>query len=283
MNFVPHIRQLFQLRGRDSIYTAPLGEPVSLKAIRQGGGQSISLGPVKITPEKTCFHVRRADIPEPKAGAVLAWDGETFTIDAVQPVEHDADGLLWDLDASWGLFVTLRNVTGSGANQNPPIGSGFSVAAAASAGAGTVSIKSTFTQGKLLAGDKFIITGDVTEYTITGPGVAASANQFAAVPITPVLAANAAQGAVVTFDFARDFAVRAAVAGYDAKEIGATVQIGDRRLVILQSDLDAAGMTDTPSSADVITFENQTFNLISATAIYQAGAAYAWDLQLRRG
>lgn len=282
MIFDPHIRQLFQLRGRPSIYTAPGDDPVNCQAIRQGGGQRVMLGFLKVTPERICFHVRREDVPAPVQGASLDWDGETFTIDAVQPVERDADGLMWELDASWGLDVILRSGTGSGANQSPPVGADFSVAAGASAGDSAVSIKSTFTVGKLLAGDKFTIAGNATEYTVTGPGVVAAANVFTAVPIAPVLAANAGLGAGVTFEFARDFTVRAAVAAYQAKEIAGTVQIGDRRLIIPQSSLDGAGLTDAPKASDRITFENQPYNVISTTAIYQAGEPYAWDLQLRR-
>lgn len=283
MNFDPHVRTLFQIRGRPSIYTPPVGSAVACKAIRQGGGRAIALGPVKVTPERTCFHVLRSDIASPVAGATLIWDGESFTVDAVQPVFRDADGLMWELDVTWGLDVTYRSASGSGATQNPPIGTGFTVATAASAGASAVSIKSGFAQGKLAAGDKFTIAGNATQYTVAAPGTQASGNTFTAVPITPVLAANAALNAAVTFDFARDYTVRASIAGYDAKELQGSVQVGDRRLVILQSAFDAAGMTDDPKATDKVTFENQTYNVIRATAIYQAGTAYAWDLQLRQG
>lgn len=283
MKFDPHLRQLFAIRGRASTYTPPVGSAIACKAIRQGGGRAIALGPVKVTPERTCFHVLRDDIASPVAGATLVWDGESFTVDAVQPVFRDADGLFWELDVTWGLDVTYRSASGSGATQNPPIGTGFTVASAASAGAAAVSIKSGFTIGRLNAGDKFTIAGNATEYTVAAPGVQAASNQFTAVPITPVLAANASLGAAVTFDFARDYTIRAAIAGYDAKELQGSVQVGDRRLVILQSALDAAGLTDDPKSTDKVTFENQTYNVISAAAIYQAGAAYAWDVQLRQG
>jgi hypothetical protein len=283
MNFSPHIRQLFQLRGRASTYTPPVGAAVPLKAIRQGGGQRIMLGYLKISPERTCFHVQRADVPAPVAGAVLEWDGEAFTIDAVQPVERDADGLMWEFDASWGLDVVLRSATGSGTSQSPPQGAGFTVAAAALAGAAAVSIKAGFTTGKLVAGDKFTIAGNATEYTVTGPGVAAVSNQFSNVPITPVLAADAAQGAAVTFDFALDFIVRAAIANYTQDEYKGTVQMGDRRIVLLQSALDQSDMTEAPKAGDRVAMENQTFSVVSAVATYQAGEPYAWDLQLRRG
>jgi hypothetical protein len=281
MNFGIHLRAIFATRGRASTYTPPVGDAVECRAIRQGGGQPIALGPVKVTPERTSFHVLRADIPAPVNGSTLDWDGETFTVDAHQPVFRDADGLMWELDVSWGLDVIYRAPTGAGATQNPPIGAGFTVAANASAGAASLSIKSGFAAGRLAAGDKFTITGNATTYTVTGPGVSAVDNQFTAVPITPVLAANAALGAAVSFDFARDYTVRAAVASYEAKEIAGNIQVGDRRLVVLQSAFDAAGQSEPPQARDRITFEAALYNVITATAIYQAGEPYAWDLQLR--
>lgn len=241
------------------------------------------LGPVKVSPEKTLFHVLRADVPAPAAGAVLEWDGEGFTIDAVQPVERDPDQIMWELDASWGLDVVLRSVAGSGANQIPPQGGAFTIGAAAQAGAVAVWIKSGFTVGKLIAGDTITIAGDTTEYTVTGSGVVAQNNSFTGVPVTPALVANAALGAAVSIDFARDFIVRAGMAGYEATEYGGTVQMGDRRIVILQSALDQAGMADAPKAGDRVTLENQTFSTVTAQATYQAGAPYAWELQLRKG
>jgi len=285
MDFAPHMARLFHLRGRASSYLAPgIGaRPVEFQAIRQGGGQRIMLGPIKVSPEKTLFHVLRSELAEPEPGAALEWDGECFTIDAVQPVERDADGLMWELDCSWGLDIVLRSAIGSGTNQSPPQGSGFTIAAAALGGSGSVAIKAGFTVGKLVAGDKFTIAGDATAYTVTGPGVAAASNQFGAVPITPALAVNAALGAAVTFDFARDYVLRAAIANYTQDEYAGTVQMGDRRIVALQSALDQAGMTDAPKAGDRVTLENQTFSTVSAMATYQAGEPYAWELQLRRG
>jgi hypothetical protein len=283
LNFQPHIRQLFQLRGRASTYTPPIGAVVALKAIRQGGGQRMMLGYVKISPEKTLFHVLRSDVPTPVAGAVLEWDGEGFTIDAVQPVERDADGLMWELDASWGLDVILRSTIGTGANQAPPQGGSFVIGSPASVGGTALWIKSGFLVGKLLPGDKIAIAGHPTDYTVTGTGVVAANNQLTGVPITPALAADAVLGAAVTFDFVRDFIVRAAIANYEAAEYAGTVQMGDRRIVLLQSTLDQVGMVGAPKAGDRVTMENQTFSVVSATGTYQAGEPYAWELQLRKG
>src|SRR3546814_17577530 len=55
--------------------------------------------------------------------------------------------------------------------------------------------------------------------TLFRSGATAAGNQFANVPISPALAADAAAGAAVTFAFQRDYALRAAVAGYQASEV----------------------------------------------------------------
>jgi len=282
MDFAPHQRQIFALRGKSARYIPVSGPEVSgFKAIRQGGGQPMQVGPVRITLERTAFHVLRSVLPAPVAGAGLAIGDEVFTVDAVQPVERDADGLMWALHVSWGAAITYRSVTGSGSTQNPPQGADFSVAAAVSAGQLAVSIRSGFTVGKLAPSDRFAIAGNPTVYTIGSPAPSAVSNQFANVPISPALAANAAQGAAVTFQFQRDFALRAAVAGYQASEMLGGVQVGDRRLVLMQAQMTALGMADEPKAGDRVIMAGRTFNVITATPLYTGAVAHAWDIQAR--
>lgn len=276
MDFSPHIRTIFATRGASAVYTPLAGEAISCKAIRQGGGQPVRIGPVTVTTERVSFHVRRSDVSLPVAGATLAYRGETFTVDAVQPVEKDAEGLIWALDASWGADMLYRSVDGSGSTQNPPQGSNFFVSAAGSAGASTVSIKSNFAVGKLLAGDKISIAGSV--HTVTA-GVQAVMNQFAAVPISPALAAPVAVNDPVTLTFARDIALRGAVASYQASEFMGGVLAGDRRVVIMQSAMSHAGVI--PKAGDRLIFEDRSFNVQSAVAIYQGASPIAWDVQVR--
>lgn len=280
MDFSAHMRTVFALRGRDATYTPSVGDAVSCKAIRQGGGQGIAVGPIRVFVERTQFHVLREDIAAPEAGATLETDDATFTVEAVQPVERDVDRLMWGLDANWGAVVAYRSVSGSGTTQNPPQGSGFTISTAAAAGATEVTIGAGFAVGKLVSGDKFTIEGDDTEYSIT-EDVTASLSKFTDVPITPALAENAAQGADVTFDFARDFDLRAAIAGYEAAEFAGGVQVGDRRLVILQAAFDDAGMTDTPKVSDRVTLEDTLFTVQNAVAIYEGDTVIAWDVQVR--
>lgn len=69
---------------------------------------------------------------------------------------------------------------------------------AAVAGAATIGLRATQLEGRLVTGCKGTIAGNATVYTTTGVTDAAS-GVLAAVGITPVLAANAADGAVFTF------------------------------------------------------------------------------------
>ena len=78
----------------------------------------------------------------------------------------------------------------------PPV-SGVLVRGAALAGAATISLDATTLRGTLAWGAKFTITGVTGTYTTTGAKAAAS-NILSSVPITPVLAGNAADNAPVT-------------------------------------------------------------------------------------
>lgn len=277
MNFSPHIRTFFAVRGASAVYAPPVGATISCKAIRQGGGQAVWVGPVMVTTERVSFHVQRSDILVPVVGATLDYRGESFTIDAVQPVERDAEGLLWSLEASWGADMIYRSVSGSGASQNPPQGSGYTVASAAAAGATVISIKAPLAIGKLLPGDKIEVAGSV--YAVTGAGVQAVMQQFSAIPISPVLAANAALGDPVMLTFARDRTLRGAVASYQAAEFMGGVQAGDRRVVIMQAAL--SGLDEKPKAGDRIVLDGRAFNVQSAVAIYQGANPVAWDIQVR--
>lgn len=275
MEFSPHLRTIFATRGAAAIYAPPVGDDVSCRMIRQGGGQPVRVGPVLITVERISFHVLRADVASPAAGAVVSYRGETFTVDAVQPVEKDAEGLLWSLEASWGADLIFRPVSGAGAVQNPPIGAGYTVSAAGDAGAAFISVKASLAVGKLLPGDKITAGGNV--HTVTGAGVQAVAQQFAAVPITPALAAPVSVGDPVTLSFAADVALRGAPASYQASEFMGGVQAGDRRVVILQAALGER----QPKAGDRLVFEGRAFNVITAVAIYQGASVAAWDIQAR--
>lgn len=281
MDFDIHLRNLFALRGVSATYTPGVGGAAGCRAIRQGGGRSIQLGAVRVVVERTQYHVRRAEVSAPAPGDTLAIGSDLYTVEAIQPVERDADRLMWCLEVAWGAAVVYRSVAGSGVSQNPPQGSSFVIASGLLAGVSAVSIKAGFAVGKLLPGDNFTISGDGTEYAVTGSGVQATQNAFLGVPISPQLAADADAAAVVTFSFAREYAVRAGVAAYGAREIGGGVQVGDRRLIVLQANLDAATMTGEPKAGDRVTIGSRAYTVVTAAALYAHAAPYAWDIQVR--
>lgn len=272
--------ELFRRRGLPAVYAAP-GDPdvLTVQTIRQGGGDPVHLGPVKVIVDRTLLHVRRAELPAPVVGATLALGGDTFTVEAVQPCERDVDALKWQLECSWGVAVAYRSVSGSGATQNPPVATAPKVAANASAGAATITINSaSMLVGKLVAGDAFTVAGKT--YTVTADRTAAS-NALTNVAFTPALAANVSAGEPVTFTFVRDYPVRAAVSAYLQDEFAAGVQVGDRRLVILESALDEAGMTGQPKAGDKVTMGDQVLTVVKATAVYRGSTPVAWDVQAR--
>lgn len=279
--FDRHMAAVLAARGAPATYGG-----TGCRAIRQGGGQAIMVGPLRVIVDRTTFHVRRAEVAAPVEGGTLVVDGTSYTVEAVQPVERDVDQLLWQLEVAWGATVTWRSLTGSGSAVNPPQAVAPKVDANAAMGATSIAISSaTLLFGRVVAGDKFTIAGDATEYTISGPITAApvspTGGKLTAVPFAPALVVAADAGDAVTFDFLRDYSVRAAVAGYQAEEYQGGIQAGDRRLVILESALDAAGMSDPPKAPDQVTLEGRTFTVRSATALYRDGVPYAWDVQVR--
>lgn len=62
---------------------------------------------------------------------------------------------------------------------------------------------------------------------------------------------------------------------------GGGVQTGDRRVIILAADLVAAGYTKPLKALDAALFEGRTFTIMTATAVYQGAAPFAWELQCR--
>lgn len=278
MNLAPLARHQFMLMGEEAVYLPPGGLPISCRVIRQGGGQTIMLGSVPVCVERSGYHVLRSDIPAPMAGATLTVAGATHVVDAVMPVDRDAQALKWDLRVSWGAFVAYRSVSGSGATQSPPQGGPFVVNGAAPAGAASLSLRATYAVGRLLAGDVLAVDGG--EYTVTA-GVTAASGRFSAVPISPVLAADVADGSAAEIVFVRDYMVKAATAGYEATTVMGGIQAGDKRLVILQSAFADAGMTEQPKPGDKITIGGAMLNVISAAPVYQGAAPAVWDIQAR--
>lgn len=270
---------VMQLTGEPATYTPPAGSPVSCKAIRFIPARMHQAGGVRVTADASVYHVLRSEIPSPVEGATLLVDEGSLTIDAVEPAEDDPQNLIWQVTAGWGVTTVWRRTTGGGDTQHPPDGYDYT-AAAASAGASTVTVASPYAVGKLLAGDTFTIAGDVTVYTVQGEITADSAG-FTNVSISPVLANPTSGGEAVTFIFSSEKTVRAALGDYEAQELFGGITAGDRRIVVRQTAVIAASRTDIQLS-DTFTISGDIWGVQSARAIYEGDALVAWDAQVRR-
>lgn len=278
MDFAAPLRTLFQLRGKAASYLAPAGDPVPLRAIRQGGGQAVAVGPVLVMLERVQFHVRRADVPVPVVGAVLTVGSDAFTVQAVQPVLRDADGLLWSLDAAWGMPATYRTGGGTAVQGGP-----WSVVTAKAAGSASVSVQSAYTNvtGALSAGDTLTIGG--TPYTVGGAVSPSGSKAFNNVAISPALAAPVAVGAAVTITQASAafYALTGAMADYTGAEVMGSVLVGDRRMVVLHAAFVAAGLPAGPKPGATVDVDGRTHQVIGTRAHHAGSAVVAWELQVR--
>jgi len=269
---------LFGAMGLSALYTPGSGDPVPLRVIRQGGGQTVRLGTVEVALDRVRFHVLRAALPAPEAGATLVVDGATWTVQAVQPVEKDSHGLKWSLDVAWGAPILWRSVA-AGSPQTPPSISGALVlAATAPAGATALSLRATSLVGRLIAGDRVTVGG--ATYAVTNP-VAAVGNSLPAVPIAPALATDVAAGAVATLFFARDVGVVAAIAAYQAAESQSGIVAGDVRLILLAAA--AAALPEPPKAGDGVLLPGRTtMAAIKAVSTFYSGAdLVGYEIQAR--
>lgn len=275
--FAPHLSAMFATLGAAAVYTPPSGPAVDCRAIRQGGGQVVKIGPVDVVLDRVRFDVLRSVIAAPVPGATIEVGGTTWTIQGHQPCERDSHGLKWSLDVAWGCPVLWRSVTGQGSTQNPPsITGAVSVAAIAVAGASAVSLKAGYLIGKLAAGDKLTI--GATVHTITGP-VQGANNQFANVPITPALVADVAVNQPVTLTFARDTTISAAVSGYQARELTGGVVAGDIRLVALAAS--AALLPEAPKVGDLVAVGGRNVAVKNVAPLYAGAMLAAYEVQCR--
>src|ERR1035437_1532927 len=96
-------------------------------------------------------------------------------------------------------FIERTTLPGGNAAPNPPIVEGLKVNGAASSGASTISFRATILTGRLIAGDKFLVAGDTTPYTVSAQVISPpTVDTLTNVPFTPNLAQNEADGAAVT-------------------------------------------------------------------------------------
>lgn len=180
-------------------------------------------------------------------------------------------------------FVERTTIAGANPAPNPPTTEGLVVDGATSAGASSISFRAMVLTGRLITGDQFAIAGDPTSYTIGGQVVSPpTASVLAAVPFSPVLGQDAADGAGVTIDPSAVVNVpMALITHYPSMTInGSSILHTDRRCRVLASDLD--GWEPLPGSLAVLTTSGETYQIFSVKTVRDQGQIYAYFLQLRR-
>ncbi|MBB4287499.1 head-tail joining protein [Roseospira goensis] len=277
----PDLKTPFRLLGQAATYTPSAGSAVSCKAMPVGGGETFTVGRVTFTADRPLFHVRRSEVT-PAVGGVLTVDGTAHPVQAVEAVEGDARGLLWQVVPAWGaLYDWTTPGSGGGSPHDPPDPSLTYTAAATSAGSGTLTVLSSgWTTGWARDGDSLTVDGDT--YEITGDvqlSLIGMSYGFASVPITPALSASLAGGETVTYTPAgasNTRSVRAAIADYEASEIMAGIQTGDRRLIVRADDINPA-----PSTSDLVEIDGSDWSVVSVETIHQGADVVAWVCQVR--
>ncbi|MCW2242258.1 head-tail joining protein [Azospirillum canadense] len=271
--------------GTPATYTPPAGAPVACSVVQHQGNMrsnttnTLRFGSdVEVWRENVSFDIPVSDIPAPMVGGVIALDGgASYTIQA-PPVRRDPARLIWTCDCSFGIPVVFRSLLGSGASQNPPTHQGLAIAAAATAGAGVIAVKSAWLVGQIRPGDTLAVGG--VAYTVLN-AVQASGNQVAGIQITPTLVTPVAVGDAVTPTWARDFVVRSGVTGYQSHEVTGNVQIGDLRIIILREMLVAAGFPGQPSLTDVVIPYAAPWIIKNITPIMQGNSPLLYEIQAR--
>ena len=87
----------FRHLGRDAVYTADGGEPVTVRVIAKRPDEIVGLGETRIHAATTLFDVRASEVAEPRPGDLLDIDGEGLVVQG-EPV-GDAERLIWTLEA----------------------------------------------------------------------------------------------------------------------------------------------------------------------------------------
>lgn len=277
----PDLRTPFRLLGQAAVYTPSVGAPVACQAMPVGGGETFTVGRVSFNAERPIFHVRRSEVT-PAAGGVLTVDGTAHAVQAVEPVEGDPRGLLWQVVAAWGVPLQWTSPgSGGGPQYDPPDPTLTYTARAASAGATVLTIvASGWTNGYVRDGDGITVAGETYVATSDVPlSLDGQAWVFANVPITPGLSDTLSGGETVVFvpiDDSNTRAVRAAIAEYAAEEIMGGILTGDRRLVVRAGDIDPA-----PTTSDTVTIDGAPWVVMSVEGVYVGADPVAWICQVR--
>ena len=95
--FATAVDDCFRHLGRDAVYTADGGEPVTVRVIAKRPDEIVGLGETRIHAGTALLDVRASEIAEPRAGDRLSVDGKDYLVQG-EPV-RDTEWLIWTLEA----------------------------------------------------------------------------------------------------------------------------------------------------------------------------------------
>lgn len=181
-----------------------------------------------------------------------------------------------------GKDIVFRHTVSTG-GANPasnPVTGAITVQANASAGASAITLTAPVGNWILEPGDKFVIAGDVTVYTISARTVSAS-SKFTNVPFSPALSANAAAGAAVTMTWTNDYPTTAIISAYDAKLIdGTTITVKDLKVVM--QTVDTSGRTiPNPAPIDRVIIDGAARAVGVVSPKYAGPNVSMWEIQAK--
>ncbi len=182
--------------------------------------------------------------------------------------------------------VTLRKVTtlpGANPAPNPPTYDGLVVDGAFLAGVSVINMRATPITGRLIADDQFTIQGDATVYTVTGAGSISptTADTLPAVPFTPVLAANAADGAAITITtFAADSTLNALVTDPPSRLVDGTIVEREQKVRFMDSDL-PAGVKPEIGDTLIMLSGTDPAEITNVDPLQMQGIRYGWSCRVR--
>ena len=200
----------------------------------------------------------------------------TFNSIQIEEEQYALSNLVYEL----GRIVTLRDTTlvnGSNPYPNPPVNSGLVVSGTNASGASSINLRATNVNGRVIAGDEFLLGTDAQVYTATG-AVQSSSNAFASIPITPDLAVTHSDGEAVVPTWDADTSLLALVTSFPAFMVNDTsIQVTDKQVRFI-----ASLISFTPTDTMKMFIGSDQYSIITVKAIECQGITYGWTCHCRR-
>ena len=90
------VNSIFSLLGEDATFTATVGQPLTVRAVRRQPDEILDVASSRIHTATDIFLLRVAEVANPKAGDALQLGTESFVIQGEPRLEQH--GLVWQID-----------------------------------------------------------------------------------------------------------------------------------------------------------------------------------------